>query len=375
MCAVTPAQLDKWEGTQCCFRFLTTWLPALFRLPRLLPSTLSTTNRALATDPTRPAHLPPAHLPPAHLPPRQDSQHLLNIAAHPRSDLSSTLSLSPPHTLSLDPISTSLDFPVPLPPLGIIALTLPMACPFCRFGAWLRRRLKSSSQSSRSRPPPPLRDTSHDRIPLCSYIERHESPPPYQVLPQTTSSGSEDLDNLRAENPPCSFPGDLGPNMPPPPRETRNETMQAAMITATNGLRRALAEQEPAMVAARAVQGIALAVSTSRSYSACVAATTAAEFQALRCADILRRRDCVFDPCPHRRYGDVARVVTDVINASDATAYDAPYGWPWYSDDEDEMHSSASWTHDDDEVPSSASSTHKTSSTSSSSGPPSQPPS
>ncbi|KAI7778831.1 hypothetical protein LA080_001612 [Diaporthe eres] len=236
-----------------------------------------------------------------------------------------------------------------------------MACIFCRFGAWLRRKLKSISESSESRPPPPPRDTSHDRIPLCSYINRHDSPPPYQVLPQTTSSGSEDLDNLRAENPPRSFPSNMGQDIPPPPMESRNETIYAAVVTATNGLRRALAERNPAMVAAQAIRAIALAVSTSRSYSVCVAATTAAEFGALRVVEESRRPDFVSDPCPRILRRNVAGVAFDAVRAADATAYDEPYGWPWV-DDDDEVHSSAS-------------STQKTTSTSSSSGPPSQPPS
>ncbi|KAK7699369.1 hypothetical protein SLS64_011665 [Diaporthe eres] len=230
------------------------------------------------------------------------------------------------------------------------------------------------AESSQSRPPPPLRDTSHDRIPLCSYVNRHDSPPPYQVFAQTRSSGSEDLDNLRAENPPRSFPSDVGQDIPPPPMESRNETIYAAVVTAVYGLRRALAERDPAMVAAQAIRAIALAVSTSRSYSACIAATTAAEFQALRVVEESRRPDFVSDPYPRILRRNVVGVASDAVRAADATAYDEPYGWPWV-DEDDEVHSSQSSTQDGDEVHSSASSTQKTTLTSSPSGPPSQPPS
>lgn len=138
--------------------------------------------------------------------------------------------------------------------------------------------------------------------------------------------------------------------------ERRDETIHAAVVTATNGLRRAFAERDPAMVAAQAIRAIALAVSTSRSYSACVAATTAAEFQALRCVEESRRPDFVSDPYPRLHRRNVVEVAFDAVRASDATVYDEPYGWPWV---------------DDDQVHSSASSTQQTSSTSSSSGPPS----
>ena len=58
-------------------------------------------------------------------------------------------------------------------------------------------------------------------------------------------------------------------------------TSSAAAETAFIGMVRALDESNPRMVAARTAQAIAVAVSTSRSYAAFVAAVTAAESCAL----------------------------------------------------------------------------------------------
>lgn len=65
---------------------------------------------------------------------------------------------------------------------------------------------------------------------------------------------------------------------------TRFKTAEAAAKTAMLGVARAFEQGDPAVVAAHTAHAIAVAVSTSRSYTAFVAATTSAEGAALyRC--------------------------------------------------------------------------------------------
>lgn len=199
-----------------------------------------------------------------------------------------------------------------------------MACPFCRFGTWLHSKLISTWHQ----------DISLDRVPLFSYIDRHDSSSPYEVPPSTASNGSEGLEALRARNPPRIPPGRRCLNTPPPPQETREETIRAAVETATEGVLRATSQKDQPMAAACAVRAIALAVSTSQSYTAFVAAATAAEFEALLCAEDDRRPDSDSYLYPRGRYTNIMNAAFEAVRTADATMDDVPFTWPFNMDDD-----------------------------------------
>lgn len=106
------------------------------------------------------------------------------------------------------------------------------------------------------------------------------------------SDGTEPVENIRARNPPAR--PRPNPNRRPtirllqPPSQTDNpyDAAYAAATAASIGFIRALDEKNRALVAARAIHGIAVAVSTARSYSAFIAAVTAAETSALLTAEV-----------------------------------------------------------------------------------------
>lgn len=90
------------------------------------------------------------------------------------------------------------------------------------------------------------------------------------------------LETLRAHNPATRTPcGSSHVQEPTPPRPSRFPIADAAACRTVVGITRAFDERDPRMVAARTAQAIAVAVSTSRSYTAVVSAATAAESFAL----------------------------------------------------------------------------------------------
>lgn len=156
-----------------------------------------------------------------------------------------------------------------------------------RFCAWLRHKLKLSGKtqyletaSGRSNP-----QTAAPGTP------KESPPPPYatlDLLPRSINQlprsidGSESIEVLRARNPATRPPSEQSRILRPPRHMTTpNTAVRAAASSAVIGMIRALDEPNPRMVAARTAQAIAVAVSTSRSYAAFVAAVTAAEGSAL----------------------------------------------------------------------------------------------
>lgn len=159
-----------------------------------------------------------------------------------------------------------------------------------RFRAWLRRKLKLSGKtqyqetaSSGSKPQTAAPSTQKESL-----------PPPYATLDLLPRSidGSESIEVLRARNPATRPPSEQSPILHPPKHMTRPTTaVKAAASAAVVGMIRALDEPNPRMVAARTAQAIAVAVSTSRSYAAFVAAVTAAESSALLLIEKEKDRD------------------------------------------------------------------------------------
>lgn len=159
-----------------------------------------------------------------------------------------------------------------------------------RFHAWLRRKLRLGGKTQ------PKETTSPDPPAPPSIQKGAPPPPPYdaldlnkitrQPLSSTEASesieitgGSEIIDILRARNPPARpRPGHETLILRPPGHWTTPfEAARGAATAALIGMLRSLDESDPSMVAARTAQAIAVAVSTSRSYAAFVAAVTAAE--------------------------------------------------------------------------------------------------
>lgn len=127
----------------------------------------------------------------------------------------------------------------------------------------------SPSPGTQSNRPPPSYDTLYppaaDTGPDTSRSR----------LPKTASSpGTENINTLRNGNPRLALD-------PPLPKHTRFGTAEAAARTAMLGVARAYKQSDPAVIAAHTAHAIAIAVSTSRSYTAFVAATTSAESAAL----------------------------------------------------------------------------------------------
>lgn len=116
-------------------------------------------------------------------------------------------------------------------------------------------------------------------------------------LPETASTrGTENINTLCNGNPRLAL-------NPPLPKDTRFKTAEAAAKTAMLGVARAFEQSDPAVIAAHTAHAIAVAVSTSRSYAAFVAATTSAESAALIIAE------------SHRRYIPSARNLQRASNA------------------------------------------------------------
>lgn len=81
------------------------------------------------------------------------------------------------------------------------------------------------------------------------------------------------------------MPVDVGMPTPPPPMPTLRGAADAAAECATPGMLHALAGERPEVVAVRAVQAMAVATSTSRTYTTFLAASAAAESVVSICAE------------------------------------------------------------------------------------------
>lgn len=111
--------------------------------------------------------------------------------------------------------------------------------------------------------------------------------PPRQPTPLSDQK-VEDIDTLRQANSRLALD-------PPLPQSTSFKTAEAAARTAMLGVGRAFKQYkndlaDPALIAAHTAHAIALAVSTSHSYTAFVAATTSAESTALLIAETVRHK-------------------------------------------------------------------------------------
>lgn len=147
-----------------------------------------------------------------------------------------------------------------------------MARPFRRLLAWSKRKLQS-----RSKRQPRPREITLAHVPSPK-VKAHELPPPYPTTSPEPIAGTEPLEPLvsqdysRVQN-----PGDVCMPAPPPPKRTLRTAANAAAHCATLGMLHALAGGRPEVVAVRAVKAMAVAMSTSQSYAAFVAAAAAAE--------------------------------------------------------------------------------------------------
>ena len=133
----------------------------------------------------------------------------------------------------------------------------PMARPSCRFGAWLLSKPKSSRRPARPRPRP--WDISLDRTQLCSYITPHDSPLPHEVLQMSLQ---QNRTGVKASIP--FAPGILharlqvaGARTSRLHQKTRGRKPFVLPSPAQMEERRAIAKNNQAMVAARAVHAMA----------------------------------------------------------------------------------------------------------------------
>ncbi|KAJ0108460.1 hypothetical protein J7T55_002064 [Diaporthe amygdali] len=190
-----------------------------------------------------------------------------------------------------------------------------------RLRAWLLKKMNSRGRNR------PRHTTSAVPNPHSAPSAREiDPPPPYHKLdllaegirqPSRTTERAEDTETLRVRNSRPRAPyANSRPLTPPRHMKTSIETARAAGETAVTGMVRALDEQDPKMVAARTAQAIAVAVSTSRSYTAFIAAVTAVESTARLLAEDSR------DNMPLSWYKERAknsiRTATDTAMAADA---------------------------------------------------------
>lgn len=165
--------------------------------------------------------------------------------------------------------------------------------------------------------------------------QKHTPPPPYTTLdlprdaqasPPTSTRKPETLEALRDRNPVARPPREGLPVLRPPPhKKTPHGAATAAAGIAVIGVIRALDEHDHKMIAARAIRAIAVAVSTSRSYAAFVAATTAAESAALINLEGCRDKETVSRV--EERVRDAIYAAADTALAADAGI--TPIGaWP-----------------------------------------------
>lgn len=157
-----------------------------------------------------------------------------------------------------------------------------MACIFCRFLAWLQHKLdvRANNKAEQARDDARNKKIARDR---SKQYNRWRSPP----IPPPSPEQTEDLEFLRARIPPRSkILKEHNVFRPPPPTNTVEEACAAAANAVERPIHLAICEPEYELVAARAIQAVAMAISTSRTYPVCVAAVTMAETTALIAAEM-----------------------------------------------------------------------------------------
>ncbi|KAL1865056.1 hypothetical protein Daus18300_007403 [Diaporthe australafricana] len=176
-----------------------------------------------------------------------------------------------------------------------------MACPFCRFLAWVQHKLDVRAENKAARAEEQAaraeeqaargRDEAREdartkrivRARSASRQRRCTEPPPF---PLPSPGSTENLAALRARIPPRShILDDEEDFLPPEPSDTMIEACRDAAESVCYTIAVAIAEPERELVAARAVQAIARAVSTTPSYPVFVATVTMAESIALICSE------------------------------------------------------------------------------------------
>lgn len=152
--------------------------------------------------------------------------------------------------------------------------------------------------------------------------QNNRPPPSYNTLyppsPAASNGPTADITKLRDASPRLALD-------PPLPQRTPFKTAEAAARTALCGTALAFDQSERGVLAAHTAHAIALAVSTSRSYTAFVAATTAAESAALIAAEGYRHNHSEDHKCQRAR--DAVRRAAETAVA--VNAGNTPYrGWP-----------------------------------------------
>lgn len=201
-----------------------------------------------------------------------------------------------------------------------------------RLLAWLRRRIKLKAR--RLSRETKFGDTNTQPI---SNIQDDSSPPPYTTLdlhrhdtrqpPTTDTDGSETIESLRARFPATPLRHENSTILTAPPHSTTptGATTEAA-YSAYVGVCRALDETDSRMVAARTAQAIAVAVSTSRSYAAFIAAVNAAESAGY--LSLGADRDQISYDQARTRAGRAVRTAANTAMAADA-GITATGPWPF----------------------------------------------
>lgn len=177
-----------------------------------------------------------------------------------------------------------------------------MACPFCRFLAWLRHKLDVRAQKKAARARDAARTERIKRERSASHCRRRYDPklPP----PEDT----ETLETLRARIPPRSrIVDEQDVFRPPKPKDTIEQACRAAALAVQYPIFLATTEPERELVAARTVQAVTTAISTSPTYPVYIAVVTMAESIAL----IMSENTYIQDPP-----GVAARRRRGVLNAA-----------------------------------------------------------
>lgn len=154
-----------------------------------------------------------------------------------------------------------------------------MACIFCRFLAWLRHKLdvRAQNKAAGARDAARTERIERDRSASCS---RWWYKPPPDPLPPPADT--ETLETLRARIPPRSrIVDEIDIFRPPEPTDTMEQACRAAALAVQYSIFVASTEPERELVAARTIQAVATAVSTSPTHPVYTAVLTMAESIAL----------------------------------------------------------------------------------------------
>lgn len=154
-----------------------------------------------------------------------------------------------------------------------------MACPFCRFLAWLQHKLDVRAQNKATQARDAARTERIKNNQSFSYSRWWYEPP---RTPFPPPGDTETLETLRARIPPRSnIVDEQYVFRPPEPTETMEQACEAAAGAVQYPIFLAITEPEPKLVAARAVQAVATAISTEPTYPVYIAVVTMAESIAL----------------------------------------------------------------------------------------------